>query len=83
MSGFHQNELDPLVLPLLQTDNRLIGRGTQTYRSLVNNPMQPVPVLMGMTDSNSTPRAQISDDPLTWWEPVDMPVYLNGSPSNW
>jgi hypothetical protein len=83
MSGFQINGLDVLPLPLQQDDERIVGRGTHSYRTKLINPTQPVPILLGLTDSNSTPRGQISDDPLTWWEPVDMPNYLNGTPSNW
>jgi hypothetical protein len=63
MSGKKINALDVLTLPLLQDDERVVGRGTKSYRTKVINP--------------------VSDDPLTWWEKVDMPVYINGTQSSW
>jgi hypothetical protein len=83
MSGLKIDALDPLPLPLQQTDRRIVGRGTKSYRDDVVNPVYPIPVLFGVTDSNSAARGQISDDPLTWWEQVNMPTYVNGSQSNW
>jgi hypothetical protein len=83
MSGLKIDALDPLPLPLQQIDRRIVGRGTKSYRDDAINPVYPVPILFGMTDANSAPRGHISDDPLVWWEQVDLPVYINGSPSNW
>jgi hypothetical protein len=83
MSGDTINNLTQLTLPLGQDDVRMIGRGAQTFQSPVTNPVYPIPILFGVTSADSAPRGLISDDPTVWWETVDMPVYLNGSQSNW
>jgi hypothetical protein len=82
MSGKKISALDPLVLPQAFGDTKIIGRGTKSYRADVLTPL-PIPTLIGLSQSDSAPRGIISDDPTVWWDHVNMPLYINGSQSNW
>src|SRR3954468_22069687 len=87
MAGKTYDLLDPLpsAAPVLDTDYRLLGRGTTTYKHAMTNAiLDPMPILIGVTDAGpAAERCQYTDDPLAWWEIARMPLYTNGSGSQW
>lgn len=81
--GVKINALDPLSLPIRTTDNKIIGRGTQSFRTPVLTP-DPLPILAAVVDSGPPSlRGMISWDPINFWEQVHLPVFANNSGSSW
>jgi hypothetical protein len=81
MSGLKIDELDLLTTPALLTDERLVGRGSETFRTPLRTAGAP-PTILGVIDSGF-PRCSFTHDPLVWWDMAQMPQYVNGSESSW